>query len=102
MRNKVFPKMKESSSFVNSLIILKKFRHFVVTMKIMTAISVIEKVNINKKIVIGDEVLKSYGSGIYVKKGEKLKIKDLTEYDSKIMKTFNVNGPTLKINKLLS
>ena len=45
--------------------------------KIMTAISVIEKVNINKKIVVGDEVLKSYGSGIYVKKGEKLKIKDL-------------------------
>ena len=45
--------------------------------KIMTAISVIEKMNINKEIVVGDEVLKSYGSGIYVKKGEKLKIKDL-------------------------
>ena len=45
--------------------------------KIMTAISVIENVDINKEIVVGDEVLKSYGSGIYVKKGEKLKIKDL-------------------------
>lgn len=45
--------------------------------KIMTAISVIEKVDINKEVIVGDEVFKSYGSGIYVKKGEKLKIKDL-------------------------
>ena len=45
--------------------------------KVMTAISVIEKVDIDKEIVVGDEILKSYGSGIYVKKGEKLKIKDL-------------------------
>ena len=45
--------------------------------KIMTAISVIEKMDIDKNIVVGDEVLKSYGSGIYVKKGEEIKIKDL-------------------------
>lgn len=45
--------------------------------KIMTAISVIENTNIEKEIVVGDEILKAYGSGIYVKQGEKLKIKDL-------------------------
>lgn len=45
--------------------------------KVMTAIVAIENSNINKKITIGDEVLKAYGSGIYVKPGEKVKIKDL-------------------------
>lgn len=45
--------------------------------KIMTAICAIEKTDINKTVVVGDEVLKSYGSGIYVQIGEKLKIKDL-------------------------
>lgn len=45
--------------------------------KIMTAIIVIENSNINKKIVVGDEILKAYGSGIYIQKGEKIKIKDL-------------------------
>ena len=45
--------------------------------KIMTAICVIENTNIQKKITVGNEVLKSYGSGIYVQVGEKLKIKDL-------------------------
>lgn len=45
--------------------------------KIMTAICVIENTDINKEIVVGDEILKSYGSGIYIQVGEKLKIKDL-------------------------
>ncbi len=45
--------------------------------KIMTAIIAIENGNINKKITVGDEVLKSYGSGIYVKPGEKIKLEDL-------------------------
>lgn len=45
--------------------------------KIMTAICVIENIDIEKRVVVGDEVLKAYGSGIYVQQGEKLKIKDL-------------------------
>ena len=45
--------------------------------KIMTAICAIENSDINKTITVGDEVLKAYGSGIYVKIGEKIKIKDL-------------------------
>ncbi|MBR3199261.1 MAG: D-alanyl-D-alanine carboxypeptidase [Bacilli bacterium] len=45
--------------------------------KIMTAICVIENTDINQEIIVGDEVLKSYGSGIYVQVGEKLKVKDL-------------------------
>ena len=45
--------------------------------KIMTAIVAIENSDINKTITVGDEVLKAYGSGIYIRVGEKLKIKDL-------------------------
>ena len=45
--------------------------------KIMTAIVAIENSDINKTITVGDEILKAYGSGIYIRVGEKLKIKDL-------------------------
>ena len=45
--------------------------------KIMTAIVAIENANIKKEVIVGDEVLKAYGSGIYVKPGEKIKLEDL-------------------------
>lgn len=45
--------------------------------KIMTAIVAIENSDVNKEVTIGNEVLKAYGSGIYVKIGEKLKLEDL-------------------------
>ncbi|MBQ9011830.1 MAG: D-alanyl-D-alanine carboxypeptidase, partial [Bacilli bacterium] len=45
--------------------------------KIMTAFVAIENADIDKKVVLGDEVLKAYGSGIYIKKGEEISIKDL-------------------------
>lgn len=45
--------------------------------KIMTAILAIEKKNVNDIVIIGDEVLKAYGSGIYVKQGEKITLEDL-------------------------
>ena len=45
--------------------------------KIMTAILAIENTDIKKKVVIGDEIDHSYGSGIYIKKGEELTIEDL-------------------------
>lgn len=77
--------------------------------KIMTAISVIEKVDINKKIVVGDEVLKSYGSGIYVKKGEKLKIKDLlyglmmrSGNDAALVLAHNTSGSVDKFVNLMN
>ena len=38
--------------------------------KIMTAILAIENTDIKKKVVIGDEIDHSYGSGIYIKKGD--------------------------------
>ena len=62
-------------------VIYAKDAHYVQSVasisKIMTAITVIENTNIDKTITVGDEVLKSYGSGIYVQMGEKIKIKDL-------------------------
>jgi len=45
--------------------------------KIMTAIVAIEEKNVEDEVVIGDEILKAYGSGIYVKQGEKIKLEDL-------------------------
>lgn len=45
--------------------------------KIMTSVVVLENVDINKEVQIGDEIKKAHGSGIYIKQGEKLKIKDL-------------------------
>ena len=45
--------------------------------KIMTAIVAIENADVNDVVTVGDEVLKAYGSGIYVKKGEKIKLEDL-------------------------
>ena len=45
--------------------------------KIMTAIVAIENGNLKKQVTIGNEIDSSYGSGIYIKKGEKLTIEDL-------------------------
>ena len=45
--------------------------------KIMTAIVAIENADIDREVVIGKEVLKAYGSGVYVQIGEKMKLKDL-------------------------
>ena len=47
------------------------------TTKIMTAIITLENIDINKKVTVGEEVLKMYGTNIYVEVGEKIKIKDL-------------------------
>lgn len=45
--------------------------------KIMTAIVAIENGDLSKKVTVGDEVLKMYGTNIYVEVGEKLKLEDL-------------------------
>ena len=45
--------------------------------KIMTTIVTIENIDIDKEITVGKEVLKSYGSAIYINVGEKITIRDL-------------------------
>ena len=45
--------------------------------KIMTAIIAIESGKLNDKVIIGSEIKTSYGSGIYIKEGEVLTLKDL-------------------------
>lgn len=47
------------------------------TTKILTAIVSIEKGNLDRKVIIGDEVLKMYGTNIYIEVGEEMKIIDL-------------------------
>jgi D-alanyl-D-alanine carboxypeptidase len=45
--------------------------------KVMTAIVSIENKNIEDKVTIGEEIKTAYGSGIYIKQGEELTMKDL-------------------------
>lgn len=47
------------------------------TTKIMTAILAIENGNLNKNVIVGEEVLKMYGTNIYIEVGEKISMKDL-------------------------
>ncbi len=45
--------------------------------KIMTAVIAIENKNLNDKVTVGKEVLKMYGSNIYIEEGEELTLRDL-------------------------
>lgn len=45
--------------------------------KIMTCIIVLENVEISSQVTVGDEVLNSYGTNIYIKPGEVLTVEDL-------------------------
>lgn len=45
--------------------------------KIMTAIVAIENGNLNKTVTVKEEILKAYGSAVYLKVGEKIKLEDL-------------------------
>lgn len=47
------------------------------TTKIMTCIVTLENAKMDDKIVVGDEVLKMYGTNIYIEAGEEMTIKDL-------------------------
>lgn len=45
--------------------------------KIMTAIVAIESGKLQEEVVVGEEINKAYGSGIYIKQGEHIKLEDL-------------------------
>ena len=47
------------------------------TTKIMTAIIAIEQGNLDDIVTVGEEVLKMYGSNIYIELGEKISLRDL-------------------------
>ncbi len=47
------------------------------TTKILTALVVLNNVNINESVTIGEEVLDAYGSAVYIKPGEVYTVKDL-------------------------
>ena len=56
---------------------MKKFRHFVVTTKIMTAILAIESDKLQDIVKIDDSILKMYGSNIYIELNEHMTLNDL-------------------------
>lgn len=45
--------------------------------KIMTAIVAIENDDLNRKVLIGEEIKKAYGSGVYIHQGDQITIQDL-------------------------
>ena len=45
--------------------------------KVMTAIVAIESGKLDEVVTVGEEILKAYGSGIYIKVGEQLTLRDL-------------------------
>ena len=50
------------------------------TTKIMTCLIVLENIQkekLNKKVIVGDEIINTYGTNIYLEEGEKIKIIDL-------------------------
>ena len=47
------------------------------TTKIMTCIVILENEDLNRKMVVGEEVLTMYGTNIYIEVGEELMVKDL-------------------------
>lgn len=77
--------------------------------KILTAIVTIENVDINKNVEVGEEVLKAYGSAVYIEVGEKLTIKDLlyglmlrSGNDAAIVLAKNVAGSNDNFAKLMN
>ena len=56
---------------------IKDERLIASTTKIMTAIVAIENKSLDEKVVVSKEVLKAYGSNIYIEVGEELTLKDL-------------------------
>lgn len=77
--------------------------------KILTAIVTIENIDINKNVLVGEEVLKVYGSAVYIEVGEKLTIKDLlyglmlrSGNDAAIVLAKNVAGSNDNFVKLMN
>ena len=56
---------------------MNKVRSVASISKIMTAIVAIESNKLDDKVIIGDEILKSYGSNVYLSVGEELTLRDL-------------------------
>lgn len=79
------------------------------TTKIMTAILAIENGDLEKEVEVSKEVLKAYGSNIYIEVGEKIKLIDLvyglmlrSGNDAAIMIACNISGSMNEFVKLMN
>ena len=85
-------------------------RHLIASItKIMTCIVTLENIDINKTVEVGDEVLKMYGTNIYIEVGEKITIKDLlyglmlrSGNDAAITLAINVSGNEADFVRLMN
>lgn len=79
------------------------------TTKIMTCIIALENESLDKEITVGKEVLKAYGSAIYISLDEKISLRDLlyglmlrSGNDSAIEIAYGVSGDMAKFVKLMN
>ncbi len=85
-------------------------RHLIASItKIMTCIVTLENIDIDKTVEVGDEVLKMYGTNIYIEVGEKITIKDLlyglmlrSGNDAAITLAVNVSGNEADFVRLMN
>lgn len=64
--------------------------------KVLTALIVIENNDLNKEVIVGEEILKMYGTNIYLEMGEKIKVKDLLY--GLLLRSGNDASMTLAVN----
>jgi len=88
---------------------LHKKRSVASISKIMTCILAIENGDLNKEIIIGDEIKGAYGSGIYIKRGEIVTLENLlyglmlrSGNDAALAIAHNISNNTLDFVKLMN
>ena len=88
---------------------LHKKRSVASISKIMTCILAIENGDLNKEIIIGDEIKGAYGSGIYIKSGEIVTLENLlyglmlrSGNDAALAIAHNISNNTLDFVKLMN
>ena len=77
--------------------------------KIMTALVVLENNDVNRRVKVGKEVLKMYGSNIYIEVGEKITVKDLlygmilrSGNDAALVLAINTGGNEKRFVKMMN
>ena len=66
------------------------------TTKIMTTLVVLRNMDLNRELTVGEEVLDAYGSSIYIKPGEKMKVIDMLY--GLMLRSGNDSALTLAVN----
>ena len=69
--------MEQNSNRIMYAKNIHKVRSVASISKVMTAILAIESGKLNDKVIVGEEILKAYGSAVYIKVGESITLEEL-------------------------